>query len=81
MHLTPDVYEIQVCRNDILRDLIKETTRANFSPLKWVKVHDIVYIICVFVHRRPIPFILILDLEEILVVSLGNCGDYMVEPL
>ena len=63
MHLKKEVYEIQVCRYDILRGLIKETDRANFDPMKriTVKINNIaeryytnhVIFYCLdLVHRR-----------------------------
>ena len=38
LHLKPEVYEIQVCRHDLLKGHLKETTRATFDPMKRVKV-------------------------------------------
>ena len=39
MHLKSDVYEFQVCRHNLLSELLKETTRSTFDPLKRVKVY------------------------------------------
>ena len=38
LHLKPEMYEIQVCRHDVLSGLVKETTRTNFDPMKRIKV-------------------------------------------